>query len=139
MKVPQRTAALIEPLMASVPDPAGSLRFLERLRAETPSAYDRVVNSPAALKCAVDGASYSRLLADSLVQDPDRILQVANSPSLSRVLSVEDYQARLERFLDESVPTAVDFARFRRRQLLRILLRDVLREATLANVTGELS
>ena len=37
------------------------------------------------------------------------------------------------------MPSAVDLARFRRRQLLRIVLRDVLGIATLSDVTEELS
>ena len=37
------------------------------------------------------------------------------------------------------MPSAVDLARFRRRQLLRIVLRDVLGVATLSDVTSELS
>jgi len=139
MKLPERIAARIDLLLAAVPDGQASRVFLERLRAEAPSAFDRVVSSPAALKCAVYLSSYSRFLADSVLQSPERLLQVATSGSFYRVLRVEDYQERLAEFLGESVPTAVDFARFRRRQLLRILLRDALGVATLANVTEELS
>jgi glutamate-ammonia-ligase adenylyltransferase len=51
---------------------------------------------------------------------------------------VDDYRDRLQRFLADQ-PTAIDFARFRRRHLLRILLRDVLGVATLGDVTDELS
>jgi glutamate-ammonia-ligase adenylyltransferase len=74
-----------------------------------------------------------------VLQDPECILRVANSGSFHRVLSVEEYQDRLAEFLGDALPTAVDFARFRRRQLLRILLRDVQGVATLASVTEELS
>jgi glutamate-ammonia-ligase adenylyltransferase len=126
-------------LLDSVPDRTGSRTFLDRLRTEAPAAFDRIANSPTALQYAIYLSSYSRFLMDSVLRDPERILQVANSTSFHRVLSVEDYRARLEKFLGPSVPTAVDFARFRRRQLLRIVLRDVLNEATLANVTEELS
>jgi len=139
MKVPERIAARIELLLAAVPDPAASRAFLERLRAEAPSAFDRLTGSPAAIKCAVYLSSYSRFLSDAALKNPERILQVADSGSLYRVLPVEDYQQRLAGFLGDQRPTAVDFAHFRRRQLLRIALRDVLGLATLANVTEELS
>ena len=139
MNLPERIAARVELLLAAVPDRAASRAFLERLRAEAPSAFERVLSSTAALKCALYVSSYSRFLSDAALKNPERILQVANSGSLYRVLSVEDYQKRLAEFLGECVPTAVDFARFRRRQLLRIVLRDVLGVATLANVTEELS
>src|SRR6516165_1545534 len=122
MKLPER----IELLLKTMPDPAGAQAYLHRLRLEAPSAFERVTSSPAALRCAVTLFSYSRFLSDSVLQNPERILQVANSGSFDRVLSVDDYQERLAEFLGESVPTAVDFARFRRRQLLRVLLRDVM-------------
>ena len=67
---------------------------------------------------------------------------MANSGSFYRVLTAEDYELRLFDFLGkehQGAPSAVDLARFRRRQLLRIVLRDVLGAATLADVTDELS
>src|SRR5215471_998177 len=106
----------IDLLLESVPDRRGSRTFLDRLRAEAPEAFERIANSPTALQYAIYLSSYSRFLTDSVLRDPERILQVANSTSFHRVLSVEDYQARLQKFLGDSVPTAVDFARFRRRQ-----------------------
>ena len=139
MKLPERIAARIELLLRTMPDPAGAQAYLHRLRLEAPSAFERVTSSPAALRCAVTLFSYSRFLSDSVLQNPERILQVANSGSFDRVLSVDDYQERLAEFLGESVPTAVDFARFRRRQLLRVLLRDVMGVASLADITEELS
>ena len=126
-------------LLEGAPDPTRSRACLDRLRSESPAQFERVANSPAALRCAVSLFSYSHFLSDSVLQDPDCILRVANSGSFHRVLSVEDYQDRLAEFLGDAPPAAVDFARFRRRQLLRILLRDVQGVATLANITEELS
>ncbi|HKB49248.1 MAG TPA: hypothetical protein VKC57_16190, partial [Ktedonobacterales bacterium] len=83
--------------------------------------------------------SYSRFLSESVLHDPERLLQVAASRSFNSVLTLENYRERLYSFLGAGVPSAVDFARFRRLQLLRILLRDVLGAATLSNVTEELS
>ena len=77
-----------------------------------------------------------------MLRNPERILQVANSGSFYRVLTTEEYEERLFEFLGDDcpgVPSAVDLARFRRRQLLRIVLRDVLGVATLSDVTEELS
>ncbi|HJZ99169.1 MAG TPA: hypothetical protein VKE70_21815 [Candidatus Solibacter sp.] len=129
----------IEPLLEGAPDRARSRACLERLRSEAPTQFERIVISPAALRGAVTLFSYSRFLSDSVLQDPSCIVRVANSRSFQRVLTVEDYRERLAEFLGAGVPTALDFARFRRRQLLRILLRDVEGVATLANVTEELS
>jgi glutamate-ammonia-ligase adenylyltransferase len=139
--LPERIATRIQLLLGSAPDPERSARFLERLRQEAPSAFDRITSSPGALRCAVALASYSRFLSDAVLQNPERILQVSNSGSLYRVLTKEEYGERLREFLKDTagVPPAVDLARFRRRQLLRIVVRDVLGAAALSDVTSELS
>src|SRR6516165_5113068 len=140
--LPERIATRIQLLMAAVPDPDKATRYLERLRAEAPTAFDRIASSPGALRCAVTLFSYSDFLSESVMRNPERILQVATSGSFYRVLTCEEYEERLFEFLGkqhEGVPAAVDLARFRRRQLLRIVLRDVLGVATLFDVTEELS
>jgi glutamate-ammonia-ligase adenylyltransferase len=140
--MPERIAARIQMLLASVPDPDTSIRCLERLRHDASSAFERIASSPAALRCAVNIFSYSHFLTESVLQNPERILQVANSGSLYRVLAVEEYEERLFDFLGTNhpgVPSAEDLARFRRRQLLRIVERDILAIATLSEVTEEIS
>ncbi len=125
--------------VAAAPDPESARYYLGRLRQDFPSAYGRITATPAALRCAVGVFSYSRFLSESVLRDPERLLNIADSSSFNTVLTLENYRERLYSFLGAGVPSAVDFARFRRRQLLRILLRDVLGAATLTNVTEELS
>ena len=140
--LPERIAKRIRLLLASVPDAEAARRSLERLRLESPSAFGRIASSPAALRCAVNLFSYSRFLSETILKNPERILQVSSSGSFYRVLSVEEYEGRLLEFLSPEhtgTPTAVELARFRRRQLLRIALRDVMGVAALAEVTEELS
>ncbi len=140
--LPERAAKRVHLVLASVPDPDTSVRFLERLRQHHPAAFGRIVNSPAALRSAASIFSYSRFLSESVLQDPDRILQVAASGSLYRVLRADEYEDRLSEFLSKEhprVPASEDVARFRRRQLLRIASRDILGIATLSDVTTELS
>jgi [glutamine synthetase] adenylyltransferase / [glutamine synthetase]-adenylyl-L-tyrosine phosphorylase len=140
--LPERIYKRIQLLLASSPDPEAARRSLERLLQENPSAFERITSSPAALRCAVNLFSYSRFLSDSVLKIPERILQVSNSGSFYRVLSAEEYEERLCDFLDKErrdMPSAVDLARFRRRSLLRITLRDVMGVATLSEVTEELS
>jgi len=140
--VPERVATRIHLLLESTPDPESAARYLEHLRQESPSAFDRIASSPAALRCAVNLFSYSRFLSEAVARHPERLLQVANSGSFYRVLSAEEYGLRLVEFLGKDrrgIPGAIDFARFRRRQLLRIVLRDVLGVATLSDITEELS
>jgi [glutamine synthetase] adenylyltransferase / [glutamine synthetase]-adenylyl-L-tyrosine phosphorylase len=139
--LPERIAARVQLLLAAAPDPDTSLRYLERLRQTAPSVFDRVSSSPAALRCATGIFSFSQFLSESVLQHPERILQVANSGSLYRVLRAEEYEERIFEFLgpNQGVPTAEALARFRRRQLLRIVVRDVLGIATLSDITEELS
>jgi len=140
--LPERIGRRIQLLLASVPDPEAVQRYLERLQHEAPSAFDRVVSSAAALRCAVNVFSYSRFLSDAVLKKPERILEVSSSGSFYRALSVEGYEERLYDFLGKErrdMPSALDLARFRRRQLLRICLRDVMGVAVLAEVTEELS
>ena len=140
--LPERIAARIQVLLASVPDPDSAVRFLERLRLESPSAFDRITSSPAALRCAVLLFSFSNFLSEAVLNNPERILQVVNSGSLYRVLRADEYEERLFDFLGHErpgLPSAEDLARFRRRQLPRIVVRDGWGIATLSDVTEELS
>ena len=102
VRVPERIAARIQLLLRSVPDPETAARYLERLRQEAPSAFDRVASSPAALRCAVNLFSYSRFLSEAVLRNPERILQEANSGNFYRVLTVEEYRERLERLLGKA-------------------------------------
>jgi glutamate-ammonia-ligase adenylyltransferase len=140
--LPERVAARIQMLLTAAPNPQSAARLLERLRQNSPSAFDRIASSPAALRCAVNLFSYSHFLSETVLQNPERILRVANSGSFYRVLSAEEYAQRLVEFLGKDtagVPAAVNLARFRRQQLLRIVLRDVMGVAALSEVTAELS
>ncbi len=61
---------------------------------------------------------------------------------MSRVLTAGEYKKRLGKFLKdqpEGKPLALSLALFRRQQILRILLRDVLGLASLSETTEELS
>ena len=139
---PERIAARIHLLLDACPDAATSARYLDRLRHETPMAFERIAGSPAALRCAVTVFSYSSFLSEKVLLNPERLIEVADSGDFYRVLTAEDYELRLADFLGNEqpgVPPAVDLARFRRRQLLRVMLRDVLGAASLSEVTGELS
>src|SRR5439155_23918159 len=104
-----------------------------------PATFQRIVANTVAIRSAISIFSFSRFLSESVLRDPERLLHVAESHSFHNLLTLENYRERLYTFLGTGVPSAVDFARFRRRQLLRILLRDVLGAATLSNVTEELS
>ncbi len=139
--LPERIATRIQLLLAGSPDVEAALFYLERLRQESPAAFDRIASSPAALRCAITVFSNSKFLSDALMRFPERILQVSTSTSLYRVLNAEEYSARLITFLADrpGAPEAILLAQFRRRRILRIMLRDLLGVAAFSDVTEELS
>src|SRR3954451_8618043 len=125
-------AERIELLLASSPDRPAAARFLGRLRDESPAEFDRIANSAAALRAGIAIFSYSNFLSEATLRDPERLLKVANSKRFYRALSAEEYRELL-------ASSTASLAGFRRQQLLRIALRDVLGAATLAEVTQEIS
>ncbi len=96
--------------------------------------------SPTALGYLITIFSSSNFLSDEVLRHPAWLVELTTSGDLHRALATEDYRRRVAMFVvAESVPEALDLARFRRQQLLRIVLRDVLGLASLSDVTEELS
>jgi glutamate-ammonia-ligase adenylyltransferase len=140
--LPERIATRIKILLASAPDRVQARRFLDRLERESPAGFERIASSPAALRYCITTFAYSNFLAETVLRYPEWLLQVATSGDLHRVLSVEEISSKLCDFQGPDAsgpPSPLALARFRRRMLLRILLRDVLGMATLSDVTEELS
>jgi [glutamine synthetase] adenylyltransferase / [glutamine synthetase]-adenylyl-L-tyrosine phosphorylase len=127
-----KAAERIEMLLAGSPDRRTAARYLARLRSEAAAEFDRIAHSHAALRAAIATFSYSNFLSEAVLRDPGRILEIAASRRFYRVLSVEEFAELLA-----AAPPG--FAAFRRRHLLRIVLRDVLGDATIAEITQELS
>jgi glutamate-ammonia-ligase adenylyltransferase len=86
--------------------------------------------------------SASRFLSEEILRRPEWIEQLPSSGDLHRVVSSEEMSRRLEAELageGPGVPHPVAFARFRRRQILRIAIRDLLGFGALGEITEELS
>jgi glutamate-ammonia-ligase adenylyltransferase len=86
-------------------------------------------------------AAWSPLLATTLEQNPDYVSWLLRERSDTRVRTREQLKESLARFAltNSSLSPQVLFARFRRRELLRIYLHDVRRAHTLVETTEELS
>jgi [glutamine synthetase] adenylyltransferase / [glutamine synthetase]-adenylyl-L-tyrosine phosphorylase len=80
----------------------------------------------------------SRFLATHVDRHPFWLKDLAASGDLNRGFSERDFAREMER-MPATQPAALRYASFRRRQLLRILLRDVLCLTTLSETTEELS
>ena len=85
--------------------------------------------------------SFSPLLATTLLQNPDYIGWLDRKRRDSGVRGKEELLESLARFslTNSQLEPQVLFARFRRRELLRIYLRDIRGLATIAEITEEIS
>src|SRR4051812_5947866 len=83
----------------------------------------------------------SQFLGETLIQNTDLLHGLAREKNLDRSLGREDYREHFARFSSRSLETdtALLLARFKKREYIRIVLRDVLGIATLADVTAEIS
>ena len=117
------------------PDPDGVRRCLLSFHQQQPDAFRRLNEAPSGLAFLTAVFANSRFLSEEIIRHPDWIEPLVSSPEMFRPLSAEEYSSRIEASLDDgSIPSALDLAVFRRRELLRILLRDVLGYAPLSEV-----
>ncbi len=143
--LPGNLWATLPALLAQVPDPDGALNFLERYaRGAAEAVREYIARNPAALHYLLVIFSYSRFLSETLVQQPELILWLHRAgprEDVERVKTLEDLHEEFAQFeaVTLAQPPAVILARFKRREYLRITLRDVLGIATLAETTMELS
>ena len=126
-------------LLASSPAPEQGLHYFMRLREQHPAAFDRLTRSALGLRHLVAVFTYSTFLSEETLEHPEWAEQLLDPMDLQRVATAEDLRARLETLLPPGLPTPVDLAKFRRRQILRIMIRDVLGLGTLPEITGELT
>jgi len=158
-KLPANLWTILPALLAQLPDPDGALNFIERyLRSEAEArqpgeSLGRAIaflnRHPAALHHLLVLFSYSRFLSETLVQQPElvgwlhRPMRRGPEPaeSVDHIKSPEDLHEEFARFeaVSLDLPPSVVLARFKRREYLRITLRDVLGLATLAETALELS
>lgn len=143
--VPEGVARRLGILLNASADPDSALHYLVRLHEEQPNAFDRLSRSPAGLQQLVAVFSASKFLAEQLMRTPEWIDDLPKRGHLHRVLSPEEYGELLEDELSlrgqrpGEAPSAALIAEFRRRQILRILVRDLLGYGTLSDVTEELT
>jgi glutamate-ammonia-ligase adenylyltransferase len=129
-------------LLAESPDPDSALNLLERLCAEAGGEVLRLMDRHRyLLHYAIAVFGQSPWLGDTLLQNRDLFHALQRDRNLERSHSGDDYQESLARFRSRTVETDVAqlLARFKRREYIRIMLRDVLGIATLAETTAEIS
>ena len=127
----------------SLPDPAGARVFRNRLETLGSSIAKDYERNPLLFSRMLTLAGHSPFLSETLLRHPEHIawLEAETRRGFDRLKSTEQLSEELARFvtrmIDADDPTRL--ARFKRRELLRIYLRDCLGIATLSDITEELS
>jgi glutamate-ammonia-ligase adenylyltransferase len=140
--LPEEWQARFRSLLAACPDPDSALHFLDRLHREQPGAFHRLAESSSTLQILVALFSCSRFLSEAVLVHPDWLVDLIEGGDLDRPFPAEVYQERLEEILESEgqlVPSSLLLAGFRRRQILRIVLRDILGRCPLPATTEEIS
>ena len=138
-ELPPATANRLDLLLSASPAPEQGLQYFARLREGHPSWFQRLTRSTAGLRYLIAVFTYSHFLSEEILRHPEWMEELLEAGNFQRVLTSEKMREMLEAALPEGLPAPLEFARFRRRQLLRILIRDVLNLGTLPEITGELT
>ncbi|MFB3922817.1 MAG: hypothetical protein ACE145_13920 [Terriglobia bacterium] len=129
-------------LLAESPDPDGALNLLERYAAGAPSdVLGELARHPTALTYLVAIFGHSAFLAETFLAEAELPLQFARDRNFTKLKSKEDLMQDFARFATTSPDhwLSSQLARFKRRNYLRIVLKDVLHLSTLGETTLELS
>ena len=128
-------------LVRDLPDPEAATRFLGQLTEANPAAATKLAKSEGLLSDILTLVSFSPLLATTLLQNTDYFWWLNRKRVESRVREKDELLESLARFAltNSQLDPQVLFARFRRRELIRIYLRDIRGLATIAEITEEIS
>ncbi len=130
-----------ESLLRDLPDAEGARLFFERFTTEHQRAAALLARDRGLLSDTLALAAWSPLLAATLTRHPDHLQWLARERKEMRVRRREELEESLARFAltNSQLDPQVLLARFRRRELLRIYLRDIRRTSTMVETTEELS
>jgi [glutamine synthetase] adenylyltransferase / [glutamine synthetase]-adenylyl-L-tyrosine phosphorylase len=123
-------------LVAGSPAPERALHYFVSLRERQPVAFERLTASVASLRWLVAIFTHSHFLSEEILEKPQWAMDLDR---LHRVVSSEEIRASLEACLSSGVPEPLELAQFRRRRLVRIVVRDALGLGTLSEICSELS
>lgn len=128
-------------LLSQSADPQSAIRRLATFCASHPGEFQLLAYTPFGLQALVAIFSSSNFLSDGLMRHPEWLISTLQGGTLHRVLEADEFSEALQFELASVAPgeEALTLAAFRRAQILRVLLRDVLGFAALPEVTEELS
>ena len=131
----------LEFLVRDLPSPEAATRFFRQFSEKTPNAVQKLLRHDGLMSDVLTLASYSPLLAATMIQNPEYVTWLAKERASTSVIEKAELMESLARFsLTHSQLTPhVLFARFRRRELMRIFLHDIRRQRTVAEITEHIS
>jgi glutamate-ammonia-ligase adenylyltransferase len=139
--LPLGGAAKLSRFLQQMPDPDAALNYLHRYLVEAGHPAEWIFRPSRRLHAVLALFSHSNFLSDAVVRHPELISWALDEERFYRVLSNEEMYSALgwsPAVADDS-QIALTLALFKRMHLIRIVLRDLLGTATLAEVTLELS
>ena len=137
--LPPVTANRLDLLLSASPAAEEGLGYLSRLHEQQPAWFQRLTRSTASLRCLLAVFTHSHFLSEEILQHPEWTERLLEAGDLQQIHTAEKIRELLEAAWPAGVPPPLDLARFRRRQMLRILIRDVLGMGKLPEITGELT
>jgi glutamate-ammonia-ligase adenylyltransferase len=128
-------------LIRDLPDPGSARRFLAELSEKNESASKKLLANDALLSDVLLLVSYSPLIAATLLQHPEYLAWLDRERLNASVRETPELLESLARFslTNSQIEPHVALSRFRRRELIRVFLRDIRRLATIAEITEEIS
>ncbi len=134
-------ATSLPALLRESPDPDSSLIFLERLIGQSPEIKTLFDRHSFLAHYALVVFGHSRFLGETLIQNTDLFPAFLREKNLDRSFARDDFREMLARFRSRSQERDISLllARFKRREYVRIMLRDVLKLAPLSETTAEIS
>ncbi len=140
-RVSPALAGSLPALLGESPDPDAALMMLDRVASSSPETLRLLDRHNSLAHYALVVFGYSRFLGETLLQNTDLLASLLRERNLDQSFSREEFHESLARFRSRSFETdvALLLSRFKRREYVRIMLRDVLKLAPLAETTAEIS
>lgn len=135
-------AGALPGLVAEAPDPDFAILLLDRFITESGAEVTRLLERNNVLAhYAVAVFGHSRYLGETLLRSPELLSSLADEKTLDRSFSRDEFAEQLTRFRSRMGENdfSLLLAQFKRRQYVRIMLRDVLNISSLAGTTEEIS
>lgn len=131
----------LESLIKDLPDAGGARRFYEQLEEKFPAEARKLEKKQGLLSDILTLGAFSPFLAATLLQNPKYISWLNRQRVSAKVRGKDEILESLARFAltNSQLEPNILLARFRRRELLRIYLRDIRALGTVPEITEEIS